>query len=187
MNVPQPRIFDVMGDYMLPEVLAKVAKCSQTAHDTITPILERKKRDKQEMHDLVQRLFHGIRFLPKPTEIEDASYYTNMLDAYFTRDHTNVLQLTEISHIVGRILDLLVHSRAEMVVFFLRTSLKTAEGRSRVLKAIEEWRVVVTRNVTGLYGADENHILGILEDLISNDFAVRFDFIHSQYGRYTDE
>ena len=178
----QPRLFAVMGEFMLPETLARVAKCSKAARGVISPILERKKGDNQEMYEMTLRCFPGISYLAHPSLQIDASYYLELLDGYYTTDHSMVLLPTEISYEVGRILGNSYYCQVNprtMVINHVKTAMVTAEGRRRVLKSIQDWRVVIERNVTGMYNPDDLETLNVLANLLRNDFTVRYGRIQS--------
>ena len=67
-------VLDVMGDFMYPETLARVAKVSKRAHSFITPILERKRADKDEMCQMLLRMLTDTGHLPKGM----SSFFYNM-------------------------------------------------------------------------------------------------------------
>ncbi len=174
---------------MLPETLARVAKCSNAARGVINPVLERKKGDKQEMHELTLRCFPGIDYLLRPFSVDDASYYTGLLDQYFTTNHSMVLLSTEISHEVGRILHnsyFYERNPRPMVANYVRTAMITAEGRRRLLKSIDDWRSVIERNVTGMYNPEDRGVLEVLDNLARTDFTVRFGMIQSRFNNRWD-
>jgi hypothetical protein len=184
-----PRLFTVMGEFMLPETLARVAKCSNVARGVINPILERKKGDKQEMYELILRCFPGISNLSQPDPEFDASYYTGLLDAYYTPNHSMVLFSTEISHEVGRILHnsyFYERNPRAMVSNYVRTAMVTAEGRRRLLKSIDDWRSVIERNVTGMYNPEDLGALDVLADVTRTNFAVKSEKIQSRHNSRWD-
>lgn len=184
-----PRIFTVMGEFMLPETLARVAKCSNAARGVINPVLERKKGDKQEMYELILRYFPGISNLSQPDPEFDASYYTGLLDTYYTTNHSMVLFSTEISHEVGRILcNSYFYERnpRAMVANYIRTAMVTAEGRRRLLRSIDDWRSVIERNVTGMYNPEDLGVLQVLANVARTDFTVKFGMIQSRFNNRWD-
>ena len=67
-------VLDVMGDFMYPETLARVAKVSKRAHSFITPILDRKRADSDEMCQMLRRMLTNSEYLPKGM----SSFFYNM-------------------------------------------------------------------------------------------------------------
>jgi hypothetical protein len=101
------------------------------------------------MYDLLLRLIPNLRHrhLRDPASVADASYYTGLLDAYFTSDHAKIPP----QNIVSRVVDVLLYkkelSTTTTVKDYVMPAMQTAEGRRRVLRAIEERRGQLRRSI----------------------------------------
>ena len=182
LTISQPSIFNAMGDFVHPEVLARFAKCSKTAHTFFIPIIERKKGDKQEMHSLVLRIFPLLKNLPGDKE---ASYYHDLLQSYFSPTRDPAPMLVYASFQVGSMLDRNISSEPEMMSCVM-SSMRSAKGRRQVLQAIRDWRAHVRQECPGLPDIHvfRLRLLETLESCVRNDFVVRVDKITSMHQHY---
>lgn len=166
LAVPGPRVFDVMGCFIHLEVLARVAKVSKTAYNFISPIIESMKRDKQEMYQMMLRLFPGITHLQ---EGMDTAYYHRLLQQYFTPMVAVPMPETVSSMIENVLINTCVDISCEeidakvrqaietnqpmtsprltqAVTGYLADAMTSAEGRRSVLQSIRHWEEAVPRH-----------------------------------------
>ena len=140
-------VFNDVGHFLRPEHLAKLAKASKEMRSLAIPMLIPLRQNKQAMYDLLLRLFPNLRHghLRDPANVADASYYTGLLDAYFTSDHSKIPP----QNIVSRVVDVLLYkkerSTTAIVKHYVMPAMQTAEGRRRVLRAVEERRSPLRR------------------------------------------
>ena len=140
---PQPPVFSVMREFMFPEVLARMAKCSKPARTLVTPFLASAMADSAAMRDMVERFFPGIRNLP---ENKGAEFYYGLLVAYFPAfTPCNAPLKVEVVYRVGYILDKMIVKKGEMFASFA-WEMSTLEGRQHLGQAVKEWRVSVWRS-----------------------------------------
>jgi hypothetical protein len=155
---PRYNLLDAMGDFTQPEILALVAKCSRTARARLTPLLNVKKSDKAEMHQLVKRLFPDIKDLEDPAAMPNSSMYTWILDAYFSPDQH--------------------YFKFEDLMKDIVPEMRSAAGRRMLLRAVDEWLQATDRS--SKYDADrrkKDEKLALLErvkESVLKDFTVRF-------------
>jgi len=128
-------LLNVMHEYTDARTLALVERCSKKAKETIAPILESK------LHKVILDRFPYIKDLPPD---QTAAYYRGILKTYFRS--TNIPLQVETSHWVGKLLDNTPVRPSSAC--YVREAMPTAEGRRRVLRSIEEWRVALERTVT---------------------------------------
>ena len=196
LTVTRPLIFEVMGDYMYPEVLARVAKASKAARTFITPILEKKKEDKDEMYNVIHRLFPGISFVRGGGS---ASYYIRLLQKYF-ESRVHVPKPVMISHMVAKGIEkarvsvrsaditVMVKKAAESkqrildprlageLCYEIRSAMNSPKGRRLLLQSIRDWEEALMHESDGLRLHDA-YALRIMEECILLDFSIRFDEI----------
>ena len=130
-----PPLLTVMGEFTDARTLALVERCSKKAKEIIVPILNSK------LHKVILDRFPYIKYLPAD---QSGQYYRQILKSYFRS--TNIPLQVETSHWVGNLLD--NHPVRRISSCYVREAMQTAEGRRRVLKSIEEWRVALERTVT---------------------------------------
>jgi hypothetical protein len=142
-------VFNDMRQFLLPEHLARLAKASKEMQIIVIPVLKPLKQNKQAMYDLMLRLFPNLRHghLRGPGSVTDASYYTGLLDAYFTLDHSNVPPQNIVSRVVGMLLYQKELNTTTTVNKYVMPAMQTAEGCRRVLRAIEEKRGQLRRSI----------------------------------------
>jgi hypothetical protein len=187
-------VLDVMGDFMNPETLARVAKVSKAAHSFITPILERKRADKNEMYQMLLRMFPGIRNLQ---DGRNASYYNTLIQTYF-EPRVRVPMPVEIGHMIGlgmkrtrktmgavNITEVIRQasqtripnpSLAGEMCNLIRSAMNSAEGRRRLKQSIRDWEAALQMHVDGLSLLDV-YSLRIIDDCVRLDFSIRNDNI----------
>ena len=170
MQTNTTTLLNVMGDFTLPEIMARVSRCSKKAHQTIAPLLERKMQDAGELYNLMYRLFYDIRDLPSE---EDAEYYRGLLESYFTEnattaDATNEMVRTALRHEV-RSHDF--DQRMALIIGPITPAMDTAEGRRRLLQSIEYWRER-TKVHHREYRNPKNK-LAVMDYRVRSDFAIR--------------
>jgi hypothetical protein len=194
LTIPRPRVLDVMGDFMHLEILARVAKVSKTARCFITPIIEGMKRDKQEMYQMLLRLFPGISYLP---EGRDASYYNTLLETYF-ESRVFVPMPVAIGHMIGKAMEMTrATARAANITamitqadtfntrildpylagelcYHVRTAMNSIEGRRRLMQSISDWEEALEMTGIGIHDA---YTLQILRECVRSDFSIRHDNI----------
>ncbi len=176
-TVSAPRLFGVMGDFMFPEVLARVATCSKTAHTFITPILRLKLSDKGEMYQMMCRLFPGIDGLP---EGRDVLYYDSLMRRYFSP--RSVPLPLETNYWVGAVVHSQLHPADEpRITFQVMTAMESAEGRRRLIQSINEWRALLALRHGGIHTPQEM-LLDTLEACTRTVFGVRNDMIGTLHG-----
>ncbi len=129
----KPPVFSVMREFMLPEVLARMAKCSKTAHNLLTPFLTSAKADSAAMRHMVERFFPGVENLPTQ---EGAEYYYNLIVAHFTP--CNPPLKVVVVYKVGYILHKLIVKKDEMFTE-VAWEMLTSEGRQHLAQAVKEW------------------------------------------------
>ena len=190
-------VLDVMGDFMNPETLARVAKVSKAAHSFITPILERKRADKNEMYQMLLRMFPGIRYLP---EGRNASYYNTLIQTYF-EPRVRVPMPVEIGHMIGlgmkqtrktymgavNIFEVIRQADTSQTRIrdpflagemcnLIRSAMNSAEGRRRLKQSIRDWEAALQMHVDGLSLLDA-YSLRIIDECVRLDFSIRYDQI----------
>ena len=174
---PRYNLLDAMGDFTQPEILALVAKCSRTARARLTPLLNVKKSDKAEMHQLVKRLFPDIKDLEDPAATPNSSMYTWILDAYFSPDQRTLPQYCEVVHKIGTICSK-HYFKFEDLMKDIVPEMRSAAGRRMLLRAVDEWLQATDRS--SKYDADrrkKDEKLALLErvkESVLKDFTVRF-------------
>ena len=163
-------VFSEIQQFLWPEHLARLAKTSKEMQILAIPMLVPLRQNKQAMHDLLLRLFFNLknthlrgpvsvamydqllrrfnlRNLRGPEGVADASYYSGLLDAYFTSDHSKIPP----QNIISRVVDVLLYkkelSNTATVKDYLMPAMQTAEGRRRVLRVIEEKRGPLRRSI----------------------------------------
>ncbi len=199
LTTPTPRVFDAMGDFMYLEVLARVAKVSKTARGFITPIIEGMKRDKQEMYQMLLRLFPGIKHLQ---EGRDAAYYHTLLQQYFTpmvAVPTSEMISSMIENVLVRTcvyesseeIDAKIRQAIETnqpitcprltqaVSVYLADAMKSANGRHSVLQSIKHWEEVVPRHhqLPNTVNESDGYRLTLIRQCTSLAFSIRNDAI----------
>ena len=132
----EPRILDAMtqlSEYADPEILARLARCSNNMRGLITPTLEHKMQDKDTVHLMILRLFPGIKGLASD---KDLRYYRWMLDTYFATAR-GLPSRTEVDRVVK---DAIGVQRLYVVelVRGVAPAMRTAEGRKLVIAAIKD-------------------------------------------------
>jgi len=180
-------VFNDVGHFLRPEHLAKLAKASKEMRSLAIPMLMPLRQNKQAMYDLLLRLFPNLRHrhLRDPANVTDASYYTGLLDAYFTSDHSKVPP----QNIVSRIVDVLLYkkelSTTTTVKDYVMPAMQTAEGRRRVLRAVEERqgplrRWIEDREARSDDPADEmrKQLQQALLDKWSQAHTLRYEMLH---------
>ena len=168
----------VLGEIMHPETLAKIAKCSKTAHSITSTTLQRKMLDKEELCLMIPRLFPGIRNFPAD---KDVAYYHALLDAYFTPPESDVLSsraevCSRISYSMPFLFGLY------FLISDVLPEMRSANGRKLILAAIEEWRAAMRRNPSSnLWKMSSLETLQTLENSVLTDFAVVNNHITSRF------
>jgi hypothetical protein len=182
-------LLTVVGDYMLPETLAKVAKCSKVTHQAITPLLEKKMQCAKEVRQLVLRLFPTITNMPEVAEMENKTqHYRTILDKYFSPIPNTEPCEIEISHAVGCMISdpnpFIERHNAYML--YVPGGVDTAIGRSRVLKAIGDWIAILQRRQErGVHSYGGFERLDALANAILTDFTMLEDTVESDVrGRF---
>ncbi len=149
----------IAGDYMPPETLALVARCSKQAHESITPLLRMKLQSADEMRKMVLRFYPTISaVLPEEAEVE---YYRGLI--YFTV--TPAPNFEELHLSVGSML--LTPSDNQRVLGHVYSAMRSAEGRRSIMRSIGDWQNVGLAPEVYARGED-------LKDTVHRDFAIRF-------------
>ncbi len=168
-------LLDVMGEFTDPFTLALVGRCSRTASEAIRPILDVK------MYGLILKLFSGIKYLP---EGQGVAYYRKLLKKYF-RTTQNIPLSVEINHWVGNLVGRdyeFKQSISNSSSYYVWEALDTAEGRRRVLKSIDEWRIALKRTTRTQRGRRERtKRLDILALRVNTSFAIVSGGIAAEY------
>lgn len=123
-------ILTVMGDYMSPETLAMVSRCSKQSHQSIAPLLKAKMENSSEMHQMVLRFYPTIFDLPEDRPPE---YYLRII-SFVT---VPVLGFQELNIHVGIIL---MDVQTPDNLGFVFSAIRCAEGRRHVLRSIRDWK-----------------------------------------------
>jgi hypothetical protein len=123
-------LLTVMGDYMSPETLALVSRCSKQSHQSITPLLKIKMENASEMHQMVLRFYPSIFDLP---EIHPPEYYLGLIN-FVT---VPVLDLQSLQPYVGLIV---LGAETRDALGFVFSAIRCAEGRRHVLRSLRDWR-----------------------------------------------
>lgn len=170
-----PALLDVMGEFTDPFTLALVGRCSKTTSKAIRPILDVK------MYDLIRTLFKGITSLPVA---RSAAYYRTLLKKYF-RTTRNIPLSVEINHWVGNLVGRdyeFKQSISNSSSYFVWEAMDTAEGRRRVLKSIDEWRLALKRTTrTSRERRERTKRLDILTLRVNTSFAIVSGGIGAEY------
>ena len=181
----KPSLFKIialveLGEFMHPETLAKLSKCSKTAHTLVSATLLRKMCDKEEMRLMIPRLFPGIRGLPNDKEL---GYYHTLLNAYFTppKPYEGIWSSIEVIFWVGTTLDRTVSGCLDMTVAIM-PAMRSASGRKTILAAIKDWQAaMMSKPDTYVWKRCNLHKLHALAASVPTDFAVINNKITSQY------
>ena len=179
----EPRILDAMtqlSEYADPEILARLARCSNNMRDLITPTLEHKMQDKDTVHLMILRLFPGIKGLASD---KDLSYYSKILDNYFASTRS-LPSRAEVDHVVNDAIGVQGRYVVELI-YGVAPAMRTADGRKLVIASIK-YRQDFLRNK---YCTDcSNHVVQSeirrLENMIvfvRTDFIVKTAQITAQY------
>jgi hypothetical protein len=173
-----PFVISVVCDYITPEILARLAKCSNEVKQITTPVLERKMLNAEEMNQLVLRVFPTIKYLPAVNEfyaagVTTAGYYRHLLDSYYNPDPELGPCDVEVNHMVGCIITAPnMYNEERGFMLYVPNCANTAVRRARVLKAIGEWTKILTRR-----GVDVTRHIVRLDALA---LALRTDFALSE-------
>jgi hypothetical protein len=165
-------IFNVVSDYMPPESLAKVAKCSKAAEQAITPQLEKKMQSAKEVRQLVLRLFPTMMNLPSVAEMENKTqHYRTILNKYFDPNPNTEPCESQVSNMVGEIATKPHPAMYRFGFMLFVEGVDTAVGRRRVLKAINDWITYLCRRQ-----ANGFHSKGGVERLDALAYDILTDF-----------
>ena len=156
----KPGILWIMGDYTTPEILAMVSRCSKQAHESITPLLQRKLKNKEEMCQMVLRFYPSITGLP---EEASAEYYMRLI-CYTV---IPIPSREELRVFVGVMISSRVYTTndGQRALGYVYSAMRSPEGRETLKRAIREYQ----ENV----GLDR----GTIERLKELDLKVTSDFI----------
>jgi hypothetical protein len=174
--------YDPMIAAMDLETLARLRSTSKGAHNLVNPTLTRIQNDKVEMYNTLLRWFPDIKDLPTPESLQDSSLYHRLINSYFSPNPDRVLFPVEVSFKLEILRQNHMHTLDNDVLLEnIIPEMRSARGRKNLLHAIEEWRAVAYRNPLEI--ARNNHLafLDRIENLVRNDFAVRFGGISSEH------
>ena len=176
-DTPQSRLLCVMQEFMYPETLAMVAKCSKTAHTLVLPILERKKNDTDEMRRMIPRI---LPLLIKFPFDRDLLYYQTLLNTFYTHDRTPTFSPTETHHRIG---SAFMEGTCSVVIMtdMVMPAMRTLIGRKDILRAIEQWRSVVMQRPACPFKSMDLMLLASFAESIRTDYAVVNDHITSGF------
>ena len=184
----EPRILDVvmtqlLSEYADPEILARLARCSNNMRGLITPTLEHRMQDKDTVRRMILRLFPGIKGLASDRELR---YYRQMLDNYFSdtaqqQQCSSSLLLLPNRKYVDRVVKDAIGVQRLYVVDLIRgvaPAMRTAEGRKLVIAAIKDRQDFLREKYCSNSKNCSNHVVQSeicrLENMI---VVVRTDFI----------
>jgi hypothetical protein len=170
-----------MGDFTDIQTLALVSRCSKKAHTALTPLCNIKMESKQERDKLFFKLFRG-KTICSLKENEKAVYYSMLLNRYFVTPY-NVPHQFEVTQWVGVALDGYADNlyTAEHAVRYVMKAMKSAQGRRRILVAIDEWNAVLTPSPMSRESADKVRVLDRLYFNVLDDFCCRSGKIHTNF------
>jgi hypothetical protein len=168
----------VMGDFHDIQTLALVSRCSKKAHTTLIPLVNRKMGNKEERRKLWVRLFPGATFYYTKDNAE-AGYYIELLNRYFVT--CSVPQQAKVTHLVGIMLDGYQDHTidSEYVVRKVKKAMKSAQGRRRILVAVEEWSAVLKQNSDTQGTLEKSRLLERLISSVHYDFCCKGGKIHT--------
>lgn len=169
----------VMDDFTDIQTIALVSRCSKKAHIALTRILNTKMESKQERDKLFFKLFRG-KTIHSLKENEKAGYYSMLLNRYFVTPY-NVPHQFEVTQWVGVALDGYADNiyNAEHAVGYVMKAMKSAQGRRRILLAIDEWNAVLHQPHMSRESVDKVRVLDRLYFNVLDDFCCRSGKIHT--------
>jgi hypothetical protein len=187
LKTTEPRLLKIMttvlGEFMHPEILVKVSKCSKSAHSIASTTLQRKMWDRQEMSRLIHRLFPGIRCFPNDKEL---AYYHTLLDAYFAPppNYDSLSSQVEVSYRIGLSMDTSMDHGTYFTTEKVVPAMRSANGRKMILAAIKDWQAAMMRKPESNVRKTCNlQKLQNLTAIVLTDFAIINNRITSRFER----
>ena len=150
----------IVGDRMLPEVLAMVARCSGELHLAITPLLKIRMQDVTEMRQLVFRLYPTIF---DHQENQTLKFYLQLI-AHVTAP---ILDFHALRPYIVCILDGRVNQDAIKFVF---SAMRHRAGRWSIRLNIKKWEKVGVKPEVRARAVDlRNRVDGVVRELFLFD------------------
>jgi hypothetical protein len=150
----KPDILRIMGDFMPPEILAMVARCSKQALKSITPLLQMKLQNEEEMRQMVLRFYPSITRLPVDA---DLAYYKYMIHGRINRNIDDIR--TIVQYVLTGYSDRFVEG-------CIHLTMRSPLGRREIIDALWFWHLI-SRGPSKLRRAME------LKELVNRDMATR--------------